>query len=146
METYQNVVSINSKHISDEEGNDLGDIDVLSISKDLRKIYVVEVKDYSLAKNFNDLSIEIKKLFEGTEDSKPDYEKHINRFTWVLNHKDDIIKEYKLNGTNWQIIPLFITNQPMVSHKYKKFKNINLIDIGDLNYNYLKNLKTIKLK
>ena len=146
METYQNVVSINSKHISDEEGNDLGDIDVLSISKNLRKIYVVEVKDYSLAKNFNDLSIEIKKLFEGTEDSKPDYEKHINRFTWVLNHKDDIIKEYKLNGTNWQIIPLFITNQPMVSHKYKKFKNINLIDIGDLNYNYLKNLKTIKLK
>lgn len=91
--------------------------DVLAISKDLNKIFIVEVKDYSLARNINDLSIEIKKLFEDDEKSKSTYEKHITRYNWVLNHLDDVCIEYKLNRNKWNVVPLFVTNQPMVSRK-----------------------------
>lgn len=142
---YKNVVSINSKHISDDEGNDLGDIDVLAISKDLNKIFIVEVKDYSLARNINDLSIEIKKLFEGDEKSKSAYEKHIIRYNWVLNHLDDVCIEYKLNRNKWNVVPLFVTNQPMVSRKYDSYKNINMVDSSELTYQYIRKLKINKI-
>lgn len=141
MDVFKNIVSVNSNHIADASGNDLGDIDILVIAKDLKKILIIEVKDYSLAKNINDLSIEIKKLFEGDKKDKPAYEKHLARFNWMKNHKDDIIKEFKLDNNNWNLIPLFITNQPMVSKQYKKFKNINLIDYNNLTYKYIEKLK-----
>lgn len=140
MKTFKNIISINSNHISDEYGNDLGDIDVFAISTDMNKIFVVEVKDYSIARNINDLSLEIKKIFHESNGEKSDYDKHIARYKWVCNHISDVIKEFDLRITNWKIIPLFVTDQPMVSRKLEN-EDINMIDYSKLNYEFLKRIK-----
>ena len=141
IEACKNVTNINSKHISDEYGNDLGDVDVLAISRKLKKVFIIEVKDYSMSRNINDLSLEIKKLFKGNGKEKSDYMKHMVRFKWIQEHKSDLVKAYKLNGEMWNLIPIFVTNQPMISRKFEENKSVNMIDYAKLNMNYLKKIK-----
>ena len=137
----ENITSVNSKHISDENENDLGDIDVLAFCVKLKKVFIVETKDYSMARNVNDVSKEIKKIFGGSPNSKSDYEKHMIRYKWALNHKIDFIKEYNLKNDDWEFVPLFITNQPMVSIKFRNNKKVNIFDVDKLNYILLKKIR-----
>ena len=44
-----NVKKINKKLIADENGNTLGDIDVLIIDREMHHVYVAEVKDFNLS-------------------------------------------------------------------------------------------------
>ena len=46
-----NVKKINKKLIADENGNTLGDIDVLIIDREMHHVYVAEVKDFNFSRN-----------------------------------------------------------------------------------------------
>ena len=68
---------INGKKVADDQGNDLGDIDVFYIVPDKRKIVVGEVKDFSFAKNPYEMDQEYRRIF--VDGKKPCYMTRLNR-------------------------------------------------------------------
>ena len=126
----KNVKKINKKHISDENNNFLGDIDVLYISKKHKIIGIIETKNFDMARNFYEISNEYKKMFD-SNNSKSLYKKHKHRVNWIVNHIDDIIEEYKLPKYKWKIKDMFIVDDYVISKSAYDI-DVNLYTLSEL--------------
>lgn len=136
----KSITSINNIKISDENGNDLGDIDIFAIDIEKRRIYLIETKNFFYSRDFAELDIEIKEMFCGTGKEKSFLKKEIRRVDWVKNHISDVIHQYKLDPGEWKVLYTFLTNKPLIS---KEFNNtpINSINLKNINLLYLRKLK-----
>lgn len=127
----KNVTKINGKKIASEDGNVLGDIDVLYIIPKRRKIVVGEVKDFSFAKNPYEMDREYKKIF--VDDKKPCFmTKHKRRVTWIENHIDDVIEHFHLSNGKWSVRSAMFVSEEIISNLYYH-KNETIITYSDIN-------------
>lgn len=109
-----NVDKINKKSVADENGNTLGDIDVLVIDNEKRRIYVTEVKDFNFSRNPYEIQLEYQKMF--VDGKKKCYAtKHARRVVWVKEHIEDLKLHYKLADVTWDVCGLFIVSEPLIS-------------------------------
>ena len=128
----EKVSKINGKKIKDENNNELGDVDVLYIVPEKKKIVVGEVKNFSLAKNPYETSQEYKRLFIDGE--KPCFmTKHKRRVVWIENHLDDVKTHYHLRNEKWTIKSVMFVSDEIVSQElyHKKDKIIVYSNIND---------------
>ena len=113
-DVYSNVSKVNRNKIA-ENKNPLGDIDVLIIDKQYHKIIAGEVKGFNVSRNPYEMYLEYKKMFENTNKKRCFYDKHNRRVDWCNNHVEDFKIQYNLDNVEWEVVGLFILDQPLIS-------------------------------
>lgn len=129
---YTNVKKINRKAVSSEDGGTLGDIDILVIDEQYRRIYVSEVKDFNFSRNPYEMHLEYQKMFVDTEKERCFATKHSRRVEWVRNHIEDVKEYYKLDKEfSWDVVGIFIVSEPLLSNDVYH-KGLNIISKAEL--------------
>lgn len=113
-DVYSNVSKVNRNKIA-ENKNPLGDIDVLIIDRQYHKIIAGEVKEFNVSRNPYEMYLEYKKMFENTKKKRCFYDKHSRRVDWCSNHVEDFKIQYNLEDVEWEVVGLFILDQPLIS-------------------------------
>lgn len=113
-DVYSNVSKVNRNKIA-ENKNPLGDIDVLIVDKQHHKIIAGEVKEFNVSRNPYEMYLEYKKMFENTKKKRCFYDKHSRRVDWCSNHVEDFKIQYNLEDVEWEVVGLFILDQPLIS-------------------------------
>ncbi len=127
----KNVKKINNKKIAFENGNVLGDIDILYVIPKRHKIIVGEVKDFSFAKNPYEMNLEYTKIF--VDGKKPCFHtKHKRRVSWVEEHIEDVIKHFDLESGKWSVDSVMFVSEEIISNLYYH-KNETIITYSDIN-------------
>jgi hypothetical protein len=111
-------VDINTKSQL-KHSKDIGDIDVLVINKELKKVYLLECKNTEAAKNVKQLVEEVNNLF-GSESKKGWIKKHTERYEWVIANKDLLGAKYKIDLKEFDIIPIILTSEQLATEFLKK--------------------------
>lgn len=133
-----NVKKINNNLIADENGNMLGDIDVLIIDEEMHQIYVAEVKDFNFSRNPYEIQLEYQKMFVDGE--KRCYAtKHNRRVNWVRDHMEDLKIQYGLDNGKWGIRGLFIVSEQLISTKVYQ-QDIEVVSEDELSIERLRNI------
>lgn len=113
----EKVSKINGKRIADDNNNTLGDIDVLFIHPERKKIVVAEVKDFSIAKSPYEMDQEYKRIF--VDSSKPCFmTKHKRRVQWIKNHIEDLKVHFHLTSDGWNVEGMMIVSEAIVSNAF----------------------------
>ena len=134
---YPNVKKINGKRIA-VNGGDLGDIDILIIDKEDKKIFAAEVKCFRFSRNPREIHQEYQKMFVDT--NRPCIAtKHNKRVQWLKDHMSDVIQEFNLEDDSWAVSGLFIVDQQLISQSIFK-QNIKCISKADLCIESLKDI------
>ncbi|AKC63121.1 Uncharacterised protein [Clostridium sporogenes] len=114
----KNLKKINHKNIADENGNTLGDIDVLYIIPNRKLIVLSEVKDFNFSKSPYEMDLEYQKMFVDKGDKKCFATKHRRRALWVNEHLEDVKIQYGLEGDGWSIKDIFIVSEAIISNAF----------------------------
>jgi len=114
----KNLKKINHKNIADENGNTLGDIDVLYIIPKRRLIVLAEVKDFNFSKSPYEMDLEYQKMFVDKEGRKCFATKHKKRALWFKEHLEDVKMHYGLEGDGWSIRDIFIVSEAIISNAF----------------------------
>ncbi|EHC2216489.1 hypothetical protein JTZ08_001202 [Listeria monocytogenes] len=128
MKVYMAVAKIGKKKIADENNNVLGDIDILAFNTKKKKIFVIETKNFNLARNPYEIAMEIEKIFKG---EKSFLFKHQRREKWVIENLDVILEHYQLPKGRWKIGSMFIVSEHIISRDLEK-NNTRLLGIKEL--------------
>ena len=136
----KNVSNINGKDINDSNDLTLGDIDVLYISTQKKKIVLVETKNFNSVKNFYELYNEYLNLFVDTKDKRSFLTKHKRRVDWIKEHIDDVIKQYCLPNANYKVYYMFVTSEYCTANEVFKIKE-NIYSIKELDKKIILNIK-----
>lgn len=129
------VSKINKKRISKNDGNDLGDIDVLVIDKRKKTIIVCEAKDFSFAKSPYEIHLEYTKLFCDKDNKLCYLSKHKKRVEWIKSHIDDVMLEFNLKPGKWKVKDVLIVSNEITSNLIYH-KNQKIITYAELNNNF----------
>lgn len=114
----KNLKKINHKYIAEENGNTLGDIDVLYIIPNRRLIVLAEVKDFNFSKSPYEMDLEYQKMFVDKGDKKCFATKHRRRALWVNDHLEDVKIQYGLKGDVWTVKDIFIVSEAIISNAF----------------------------
>ncbi|WP_170880350.1 hypothetical protein [Paenibacillus odorifer] len=114
----RNLKKINHKYIADEKGNTLGDIDVLYILPDRKRVVIVEVKDFNYSKSPYEMDCEYQKMFVDKDDKKSFATKHKRRTAWIKEHLEDVKIHYGLAGNGWTVKSAFIVSESIISNAF----------------------------
>ena len=98
---------------------DIGDIDILLINKQSKKIYLIECKNTEVAKNMKQLVVEVDHLF-GTNSEKGWLKKHQERYEWVIENIELLENKYNTLLTDFEIIPVILTSEQLATEYLKK--------------------------
>lgn len=133
-----NVKKINKHLIADENGNTLGDIDVLIIDMEMHCVYVAEVKNFNFSRNPYEIQLEYQKMF--VDGKKKCYvTKHNRRVAWVKEHLEDLKLQYGLDNASWKVKGLFIVNEPLISNQVYG-QNMEVISKAELSIKRIRNI------
>ena len=136
---YKNVTVVNNKKLKDDNGNLLGDIDILGLDEDTNSIYLIEVKDFFYSRDLHELADEIKDIFIGKKGKRSLLERELRRVAWFKEHIDDCKKHYNLNWEQPNIKYCFLSKKPLLSKEFID-KQINSTSIKFITLEFLRNL------
>lgn len=111
-----------------QDGNDLGDVDVLGADDQVKIIWAIECKNLGVARTPWELWSEVRD-FEDPD--KGIVAKHGRRADWLRAHLDEIVEWLNLPKGNWRIEPLIIVRSAMISLHLRPFA-IPVIDAAAL--------------
>ncbi len=134
------VNSVNGKRIEKTKHQPLGDIDILGIDSEKKRIYLIETKDFFYSRGPHELNTEIEEMFGPRKNKKSFVELELNRLDWAKNHIEDFKAEYKLSGEGWKLFYTFLSNKPLISSYFSKL-NINQTSLKSITLKYLRSLK-----
>ncbi|WP_299886970.1 SEC-C metal-binding domain-containing protein [uncultured Lacinutrix sp.] len=130
-------VEINTKSQL-KHSKDIGDIDVLVINKESKKIYLLECKNTEAAKNIKQLVEEVNNLF-GSESKKGWIKKHKERYEWVIANKDLLGAKYNTDLNEFDVIPIMLTSEQLATEFLKKeelpFKLVSFYNVKEQLFN-----------
>ncbi len=126
------VTKINGIKIASDDGNTLGDIDILYVIPACCKIVVGEVKDFSYAKNPYEMNQEYKKIFVDEADKACYITKHNRRVSWVQAHVNDVVEHFGLQKGEWSVHSALFVSEEIVSNLYYH-KGEKIITYSDIN-------------
>jgi hypothetical protein len=115
----RSVKTINKRKIVRENGEDLGDIDVLSADRANKLVFAMEVKDLAGALTPTEVAGELKAHFDvvpGTSSSK-----HRERTDWLTAHLPDVLAELDIadDPTGWRVLGVFVTSTTVMAPHIK---------------------------
>ncbi|WP_109036428.1 hypothetical protein [Streptomyces rubrogriseus] len=114
--TAHSVGKIAGRRLMSSQGHDLGDIDAMGINPRQRKIFVVEAKDFEMARNPSELANEADALLRG--DKRATF-KIARRAQWIraptwrpLNQFTDIS-----DTRGWSVVPVVVTSRDLMASR-----------------------------
>ncbi len=134
------VKSVNNLKIANTKDETLGDIDILGIDTEKKKIYLIETKNFFYSRDPSELDIEIQEMFVDNSKRKSFLTKELNRVLWIKNHISDVVKQYRLEDGDWKVSYTFLTNKPLISKEFSN-KKINATSLKFISLKYLRSLK-----
>jgi hypothetical protein len=118
-----------------QNGDDIGDIDVLVIDVEQRVILAVETKDFEFARTPVELSNELEKLFGESESAVTH---HSERLEFLVRNRETIHEVLGLPGVprDWQVRGLIVTSMDLVGARFPQVrrlpKGLNLASMRDV--------------
>jgi hypothetical protein len=110
------VKKINKDRIG-HPGDFLGDIDILLINPSKKDVYVIECKDFLVAKTPYEMHREIEELVIG---EKSTVRKHSKRSAWVEGHLNSVLQAYGCSPLGiWKAHPLIVVSHELMSPYFK---------------------------
>ena len=127
------VKKVGGYRIMDEKG-ELGDIDVLIINPKNKKVYTIECKDLSIARNPYEIHHELNKIFFGFQGKPSIVEKHQKRTEWIRNNISKVLESFNLLHIKgkWEVKPIIVINEEMISPYLYSSKGIKVISYNKL--------------
>lgn len=122
-----NVTKIGRIPIADD-GQDLGDVDVLGVDHSRRVLWAVECKNLGVARTPWELWSEVREFEEPT---KGIVAKHQRRAQGLGAHLDDIVSWLGLSAGKWRVEPVIVVKSAMMSLHMREF-TIPVIDSAAL--------------
>ncbi|WP_143681770.1 hypothetical protein [Actinacidiphila glaucinigra] len=114
--TAHSVAKIAGRRLMSPQGHDLGDIDAVGINPKRRKIFVVEAKDFEMARNPSELANEADALLRGDKSATV---KIARRAQWIRNHLALTLNQF--TGTRdthgWSVIPVVATSRDLMASR-----------------------------
>lgn len=110
----ENVRRFAGVRIQREQGQDLGDVDVLVVRPDKALILSVEAKATMRARTPSELRNEIDKLLTGPDST---LQKHREREAWLHDHREDLCTWLRLprDGRNWRVRSAIATEERLIT-------------------------------
>ncbi|MEP5944136.1 MAG: hypothetical protein ABJ356_06220, partial [Balneola sp.] len=109
------------KNKIENNGNDLGDIDIFVISKEKKNIIILECKDLSIARNPREMANEIDSLIKGRKNKNSTVSKHLSRTEWVKGNFDKVVDAFSLKPRgNWKFYPVIIVDEELFTPHLKE--------------------------
>ncbi|KKL20022.1 hypothetical protein LCGC14_2459620, partial [marine sediment metagenome] len=110
------VRKLNGKRLSRENGEDIGDIDVLAVSVPAKVIFPIEAKCFSLAKTPAEVGRERDELFGEMTTSSGKIGRHLERVAWLHSNIRDVLREFELpDDEGWVIEPFIVLDVDLIS-------------------------------
>lgn len=137
METRMSVKKIGTRRISDVNGSDLGDVDILAAHAKSRSILAIEAKDFEIARTPAEMSNELKKLFlgkKGKKGKKSTVELHGNRIEWLVRNIDDVVASFYPDDDGtlpWRVVGAVVTSDRLITPLVSS-SSLPVISLGDL--------------
>ncbi|WP_180969977.1 hypothetical protein [Deinococcus planocerae] len=100
----------------DEQGLDLGDLDVLVLDERRRRIYCVECKNFGVARTAAEIHALFEQLERGTATEKPIVVRHGRRVDHVRRHLPDILHHFGLTPEGWEVEGFIVFNRDSVAY------------------------------
>lgn len=135
LQVIKGVSKIGKQRISDEKNNTLGDIDVLAINQNHKKLFVIETKDFSFSRNPYELAMEQEKVFTG---NKAFLTKHLKRSDWIRKNLECVIDNYGLEAGDWKVVTVFVVSEQLMTKDLLDTKGVKFISLKELNCNLFK--------
>lgn len=92
---------------------DIGDVDVLGADVGSRVIWAIECKALAPARTPHELKWELAELV-GTEEKLGLLGKHARRLDWLMAHRDAVVAELSLEGSDWAIKGAFVVDEDLL--------------------------------
>lgn len=110
----ENVKRLGTVRLRRQNGEDIGDIDVLAIDCSHRVLLAVEVKDFEFARTPFELSNEVDKLL-GDEDSAVSH--HEERLAFIKANLPDVLTQLGIDDRprDWQVQGLVVTSTDLMA-------------------------------
>ncbi|MFD7431907.1 hypothetical protein ACFV6Z_33370 [Streptomyces sp. NPDC059818] len=114
--TAHSVDKIAGRRLVSPEGHDLGDIDALGIATEHKKIFVVEAKDFEMARNPFELANEADALLRG---GKSATFKIVRRARWISTHLALVLRQYtgSSEARGWTVVPVVVTSRDLMTSR-----------------------------
>lgn len=138
------VNKIGGLRISDPDGLDLGDIDILAWHPDTRTVLAVEAKDFEIARTPVEMSHEIVKLFKGKKGKKgkkverSTVDKHARRIDWLRANISAVVTHVGADASlgDSAVAGVIVTSDPLVTPLVTS-STIPIIPFADLTLDVL---------
>ena len=113
------VSKVGKKRLADDNGNTLGDIDVLCVDTRVRRIVAVECKDFSMARMPNEISADMNSLFVSSKNGRCFQEKHLARLEWLKSHVASVLALMGQGAgtvaSQWSVEGAFVFSVPLIA-------------------------------
>lgn len=99
-------------------GEDLGDIDVLVVDQSRKKIWLLEAKDFEVARTPLEFSREVRKLNDGP---KATTALHADRGQWVRQNVPAVLRSLDFDASGgWAVISVIVVSEDLVALRLVK--------------------------
>jgi hypothetical protein len=131
IEAREGLTAMGGKAIKRDNGETLGDIDVLAADTVAAVLYGIECKDLTGALTPTEFAGELAEHF--SSESGTSTSKHAERIAWLEAHRAEALSELGLDGPSerWQVRGLFVTGHTVMA-PYIKDLHYEIVVIDDL--------------
>lgn len=131
IEAREGLTAMGGKAIKRDNGETLGDIDVLAADTVAAVLYGIECKDLAGALTPTEFAGELAEHF--SSESGTSTSKHAERIAWLEAHRAEALSELGLDGPSerWQVRGLFVTGHTVMA-PYIKDLHYEIVVIDDL--------------
>jgi hypothetical protein len=106
-EVRTKIDKFNGKRLARDNGEDLGDVDVLAASSRRREILAIETKDLAAARTAAEMKSEIDALIRSTPSTMS---LHRERVAWLRSHLADVLAELGLPEGRYKVSPMVVVD------------------------------------
>jgi len=112
------VKQIGGERLERDNGETIGDVDVLAVVHGIRTVLAIEVKDLSLARNVHEMASESETLLVG---SKSTMVHHGERVQWLVDHLELVVVTagFVWKKGKWKVKPLVVTSHELMSPRFQ---------------------------
>ena len=110
----ERVKSLGNTSLKRDNGNQLGDIDVLVVNEHYKTLWIIEAKNFAKSRNAREIKGEIDKLVTS---KKSAVARHKERVSFVRDHWPTIHHQMRLprQASDWQIDDMIVTSAPSIA-------------------------------
>ena len=108
------VKSLGNTSLERQNGNKLGDIDVLVVNEHHKTLSIVEAKSFATSRNAREIKRDLDKLVSG---ENPAVAHHDERVKFVRDHWSTLHRQMQLAGRadDWQVEDMLVTSAPSIA-------------------------------